>query len=281
MTFLPTTSLKDPGMRSLTTLGAGLLAAAALAAPAGAATLPTVQVTVEDAAIELSGEESLGSGPVRLRLSREGGEPRTVAVLELKEGKKASDIGPLGGLQDASRIERVGKLVAGATVRRGVSSAVSFEARARTYVVVDASDERQARAEFTPAATHSGATFGANDARVQLRDDEISIRPERYLPRRGVISIRNTGTRPHHALALRLKRGDTAADAIRKLKKGAEPVKVGTPYELTGLLSGGTRVDVETHLKRGRYVVASFYAGSGQNARPDIHRGLVASFRVR
>ena len=268
-------------MRSLTTIGAGLIAAAALAAPAGAATVPTVQVTVADAAVKLSGHKDLGSGPVRLKISRDDGEARSIAVIELDEGRKASDIGPLGGLQDASGVEDVGRLVAGVTAEDGVSKAVTFEAKAKTYVVIDASDERQAYAEFKPDVTSSGATFGANDARVDLRDRSIAIRPEAYLPRRGVVKVRNTGSRPHHALALRLSRTTTAQEAKRALKNGREPARVGTPVELTGLLSAGTRVDVETAFRPGRYVLVSFYAGSGANAKPDVHRGLLTSFKVR
>ncbi len=268
-------------MRSLITLGAGLIAAAALAAPAGAATLPTVNVTVQDKAIKLSGHEKLGSGPVRLKLTRDGGDARTLAVVELKDGKKASDIGPLGGLHDASKIEHAGKLVAGLTVKPGVASAVSFETKARTYVVIDATDESEARAEFTPDATNSGATFAANDVRLYLRDDSIKFWPDAYLPRRGVIRIRNTGERPHHALAIRLSQGTTVAEAQRALKRGRSPEQVGTPFEVSGLISGGTRVDVETQLKSGRYVLTSFYAGSGADAKPDIYRGLLTSFKVR
>ena len=268
-------------MRSRVTIGAGLLAAAALAAPAGAASLPTVEVDVGDSAVELSGHEELGSGPVRLRLERDGGDARTIAVIELKEGKKASDVGPLGGLQDVSGIERIGRLVAGITVRPGATPALSFETKARTYVVIDATDEKQAHAEFTPDAQHSGAAFAANDVRLYLRDGSIGLWPDAHLPRRGVIRIRNTGSRPHHALAIRLPGSTSFAEAKRALKTGRSPQQVGKPVDVTGLISGGTRVDVETTLKPGRYVLASFYAGSGANAKPDIYRGLLATARVR
>ena len=255
-------------MRSLITLGAGLIAAAAVAAPAGAATMPTVQVTVEDAAVKLSGHEHLGSGPVRLKVRRSGGEARSIAVIELKDGKAASDLGALGGLRDAAKVERTGRLVAGVTAELGRNRAVTFEAKAKTYVVVDISDERQAYAELKPGVTNSGAAFGANDARVDLRDDAIAIKPEAYLPRRGVVKVRNTGTRAHHAIALRLDRDTTVAEAHRALKKGRAIEKVGTPVELTGVISAGTRVDVETVFKPGRYVLTG-------------GRDLLTSFKVR
>lgn len=38
---------------------------------------------------------------------------------------------------------------------------------------------------------------------------------------------------------------------------------------------------METAFKPGRYVLVSYYAGTGPNARPDIYRGLLTSFRVR
>jgi hypothetical protein len=47
--------------------------------------------------------------------------------------------------------------------------------------------------------------------------------------------------------------------------------------------SGSSRpsVDVERTLKPGRYVLVSFYAGTGATAKPDIYRELLAATKVR
>src|SRR4051794_30222579 len=202
------------------------LAALAVAAPAShAATLPTVDVRVADDAIVLSGHEHVGRGPVRLSFRRDaGGEPRTINVIELKPGRDADDIGLLGGLVDARQVERAGRLVAGITARAGSSVAVSFEARARRYVIIDGSDERQAYAEFQPDVEHSGATLPEAGATVTLRDDAIDV--SGVLPRRGTIRVRNTGSRPHHALAVRLQATTSTTEAATALRKGTSPERV-------------------------------------------------------
>ena len=200
-------------------VGLGLVAAAAMATPSHAAELPTIDVRVADRAVVLDGEENLGRGPIRLNLERNGGgEPRTVVVIELKPGHTAEEIGPLSGLVEAAPVERIRRLVAGITVRPRTETAVSFEARARRYVVIDASTEQQARAEFTPDVQHSGATLPEAEATIDLRDKAIAA--SRYLPRDGVIRVRDTGKRPHHAFAIRLPADKTVQTGIAELRKG-------------------------------------------------------------
>ena len=267
-------------MRLPLIIGAALASLAVAAPTTQAAALPTVNVRVADDAIVLSGHEHLGRGPVRLSFRRDGGrEPRTINVIELKPGHEASDIGPLGGLVDARRVERVGRLVAGITARSETTAAVSFETKARRYVVIDGSDERQAYAEFEPDVEHSGAVLPAADATVTLRDDAITA--PGVLPRRGAIRVRNTGARPHHALAIRLPARTTTGQAAAALRKGTSPERVGDPIDLEALLSAGADIRVERTLKPGRYVLVSFYAGTGATAKPDIYRGLLTATKVR
>ena len=158
---------------------------------------------------------------------------------------------------------------------------MSFETRARRYVVIDASTEQQARAEFTPDVQHSGATMPKADATINLRDDAIAA--SRYLPRDGVIRVRNTGKRPHHAFAIRLPANKTVQTGIAELRKGTSNLEtVGEPTDLASpAIRAGANVGVERKLKPGRYVIVSFYAGTGVNAKPDIYRGLVTTTKVR
>jgi hypothetical protein len=268
-------------MRIRATIGLGLVAAAALATPSQAAGLPTIDVHVADRAVVLDGEDDVGRGPIRLNFKRDGGAgARTVVVVELTPGHTAEEIGPLGGLVDAGPVERVGRLVAGITVRPRTETAVSFDTRARRYVVIDATSEQQARAEFTPAVQHSGATLPRPGATIELRDSAITA--SRYLPRNGDIRVRNTGKRPHHAFAIRMPADKTLQTGIAELRKGTSNLaKVGEPTDLASLLSAGADVEVERRLKPGRYVIVSFYAGTGVNAKPDIYRGLITTTRVR
>jgi hypothetical protein len=98
---------------------------------------------------------------------------------------------------------------------------------ARRYVVIDGSDERQAHAEFAPDVEHSGATLPAPGATVTLRDDAIGV--SGVLPRRGTIRVRNTGSRPHHALAVRLPADTSISEAATALRKGTSPNASANP----------------------------------------------------
>ena len=74
----------------------------------------------------------------------------------------------------------------------------------------------------------------------------------------------------------------TVQQGMAELRNGTINLeKVGQPTDLTSLLSAGADVEIERRLKPGRYIVVSFYAGSGVNAKPDIYRGLVTTTKVR
>jgi hypothetical protein len=251
-------------MRTLRALGSGLAAAAALATSAHAAELPTVDVHVGDRALTLEGADHLGRGPVRLDFEREGGGPRTVVVFELEPGRTAEEIGPLAATS-------IGHVVAAVTVRPRAETAVSFEARARRYVVIDATEEQQRRAEFTPDIQHSGATLPDPDAKIVLRDRSLAI--SRSLPRDGVIRVRNTGRRPHHAFAIRLPAGKTAKEGIAQLRTGTTDLaQVGEPTDFASVVPPEAVLDVERRLKPGRYILVS-YAAMG--------RRVIATTKVR
>lgn len=273
-------------MRILLPLGAGLAAAAALAlsaaAPSPAAALYTVDVRVADTRIQLSDLEAVGRGPIRLKFRRDaGGDPRTVVVVEMKPGRTKADLAgiPFAGLQDVSRIEAVGRLVGGLTVHPRRGGALTIDTLARRYVVVDVTSEAQPMAEFVPETTHGGGTAPKADARITMTGKGFGI--SEYLPRDGAVLVRNRDTRPHHVQAIRLPRRTSLAEAQIALLDGRAIERVGEPVDLAALMSGKTEVTVERRLKPGRYVVASFYAGTGANAKPDVHRGYLSAFKVR
>jgi hypothetical protein len=260
---------------------AGALTLVALASGPAHATpteLPTIDVHVADRAVTLEGEDDVGRGPIRLAFERDGdgdGEPRTLGIVELEPGHTAEEIGSLGALVEASPEERMGRLVAAVSVPSGAATAVSFETRARRYVVIDATNEDQPRAEFEPDVQHSGATLPAADATIELRDRSAGA--SHSLPRNGIIRIRNAGRQPRHLFAVRLPADKTLRQGLAELRRGARDLgRVGEPTDLASLLPADAAVRVERRLKPGRYVLASFHAGTGPGATP-----LLATARVR
>lgn len=269
-----------PSLRPVIALAA-VAATAASAAASTASGTPTLDVRVTDDAVEIARHAPLGPGPVTLALRRDSdGDARTVAVVELAPGRTPRDLAaiPLRGLADASRVAAVGRLVGGTTVARGAGVKITIPARSRRYVVVDVTDEANPSDDFAVAGDRRSHRRRA-DATIVLLDD--AIRLPSALPRDGAIRVRNEGRRPHHALAIRLEPRLGVADALRKLRSGAAPERLGDPVDLMGLLSPGVMADVERPLAPGRYVVVSFHAGSGARAKPDILRGVAGSTRVR
>jgi hypothetical protein len=260
--------------RRLATLA---VASAALLVPSAAyaASAPTVDVDVADHAITVVGAEQIGRGPVRVHMSGESlSDTRTVALVELKRGATAR-----AAEHDLDRLERLGRLVAGANVSADDDYTTTITARAREHLIVDVTAEDGGEARFTVADEANGARLPKSDASIGMRDEGFFLASE--LPADGILRIANQGDRPHQVTAFRLPATTTYAKARRLLLRGGSLERLGTATVLTGLVSAGTVNRVEATLRRGRYLVASLYAPLTQNARPDILRGLVAATRVR
>jgi hypothetical protein len=266
-------------------LSAFALIAAALALPPsanGSPRPPTVEVDAGLQSVVVTGAERLGRGPVRLHLrARRLAAAHTLAVIELKRGLTAGDVraADVARLDDAGEIEELGRLVAGGDVYEYHDHVTTVTARAREYAVVDLTSEERATASFQVGPEASAARLPRATATLAMRDDGF-VAP-RSLPRDGVLRIVNQGERRHQTIAWRLNSRTTLHEAVRGLRAGHDPARYGRPTVLTGLVSGHTVNRVEATLRRGRYVLVSFYSALAPGGRSDIQRGLVATTRVR
>jgi hypothetical protein len=183
------------------------------------------------------------------------------------------------GLADVRALERSATLVSGAIVRPGARFRSTIVATAGRYLVVNYSDERHRYALFSVAGSPRGDLQLPAAPHLRIRDHGYDL-PAR-LERRGLLRVHNAGTRPHHVLAIRIKRGLGDVAAMRRARRGGDLRRIGTPQELLGLVSAGTVNLVDYHLKPGRWLLVSYYGTLLPRTRPDAQRGLIEIVRVR
>jgi hypothetical protein len=199
-----------------------LLIAAAVAAslvgtePAGP---PGVRVHAVDGALYATGNAR--PGPLRIALT--GSQPTSIALVELDPGHTPAKI------TDLDAAERIGRIVAGATVRPGRRYVTTIVARRDLIAVAANGAKTRLRINGYPVT----APPPRADARIVMTDG--GLRVPRSLPSRGVVRIDNAGGRRQRVVALRLR--------------------TGTATELVGAVSAGTTNRVLVRLRPGRYRV--------------------------
>jgi hypothetical protein len=200
-----------------------LFVAAALAAslvgtePAGP---PGVRVHAVDGTLYDTGNAR--PGPLRLTLT--GSQTTSIAIVELDPGHTPAEI------TDLDAAERIGRIVAGATVRPGHTYRTTIVAGQRDLIAVAAGG---AKTRLRINGTRVTVAPPRPDARIVITDD--GFRVPRVLPARGVLRIDNAGERRHHVSAVR--------------------VRAGTRTELVGPVSAGTTNRVRVRLRPGRYLL--------------------------
>ena len=241
------------------TIGAVALAIGAVTpAAAGEVDPPphTVGVEVRPSGLTVRGAAQADPGYTRLRFKVIATSATySLAVIELKPGRTRADVDrmQLGGLHDTSRVEHVGRLVAGATVRGGDAYVTRIVLRDRRYVIVDITHEDQKSTSFRPGGDGTGLRPGHHDAAISVGDDGFA--GATTLPRVGLIRVANRGRQAHSVVALRVRSGVTTAEALRRLRSGEDATRFGRRFELLGAVSGGTVNHVEAWLPRGRYLL--------------------------
>jgi len=287
------TSIPRRRAPALAALTATLLVSATAAANAAT---PSVDVTVRDARIELTGADELNRGPLRLRLSGAALDgARTVAVVALEHGVTRADVrhalehgagaaraaAPVARASEhaLSGLERLGRLVAGGRVSADETHVTTIVAAAGEYAVVDVTAEEGGVSAFTVGAKHNGARVPRSDATIGLRDKGFYL--PSMLPADGVLRISNQGDLVHQATAYRLDRTVGYREAVRAARRGRDLGAYGTATVLTGAISPASVSRVDVSLRRGRYLVVSEYTPFALGAVSDVDRGLVAATRVR
>ncbi len=212
---------------------------------------PGVRVHLEQGALTVSG--AARPGPLRLTLT--GEQTASVAIIELAPGHTAAELGDVAGLEDPAAVERIGRLVAGATVWPDRVYRTTITAHQRDYVAVDVSSEDGPRTTFRVAGAPVAAPLPRADARITMTDDGFDV--PKVLPARGVLRVENAGRLAHHALALRIRAGLSTAEAVRLATHGGRPMAAGTPIDLVGVVSAGTTNRVQVRLRPGRYLLMS------------------------
>ncbi|HEX6021519.1 MAG TPA: hypothetical protein VFZ00_05950 [Solirubrobacter sp.] len=197
-------------------LAAGLAASLVGTEPVGP---PGVRVHYVDEHLYDTG--STRPGPLRLTLT--GSQTTSIAIVELDPGRTTAE------LTDLDSADRVGRVVAGATVRAGRTYRTTIVAR-RDLIALAANG---AKTRLRLNGTRVTVPPPRAAARIVVSDDDLRV-PGR-LPTHGVIRVDNAGTHPHRVVAVRLG--------------------TGAVTELVGPVSAGTTNRVHVRLRPGRYRV--------------------------
>jgi hypothetical protein len=250
------------GLVALATVLGAVVGVSAAQAP-----VPSVTVTVTDAAVTAS-PTPVAPGATRFQfISTAQRAEAGVFLAAVKPGRTAAEAtAALRANPDASF--EIVDIVASVTLPPGAKRGVTAEVKASTnYLLVsDLGKENPAEWSITSLPTGgapTGATAPAPDAEVRMRD--LRFIGDRTLPRRGVVRVRNIGWAPHFAFAARVRR-DARRGAVSRAILGNKERALGrlldfrNSFELTSLLTRGASPDVDvTFNRRGRYVLVCFF----------------------
>ena len=217
---------------------------------------PTIGIEVRQSGLTIRGADAAPAGYTRLRFKVIGtSEAYSLAVIELKPGRTRADVDALQlvSLHDPSRVDPIGRIVSGATVRGGDAVVTRVLLRDRRYVVVDVGHEHQRSAGFRPGAGGPGLRPGHHDAAITVGDDGFA--GATTLPRLGLIRITNRGDDAHGVVAVRIRAGVRTADALQRYRAGEDPSRLGRRFDLLGPVFAGVVNHVESWLARGRYLL--------------------------
>src|SRR3712207_2545080 len=111
---------------------------------------PIVNITINATDMEVVGEESLVSGPVRLRVRVPGRAERAFVLFELKAGvtrEEAERAAPR--IEEPADAERLGRFVASSIINGGDTYETTLTLRDGNYVLIDFTRRAVVRDGFT------------------------------------------------------------------------------------------------------------------------------------
>jgi hypothetical protein len=276
----------------------GLLVAAASLAGCGdnlgdeqaAATLTKLPITATEVGkqLHLSVPKSVPAGLVTVELTNAGKAFHEAQLIRLAPGHTPEDamrVIAAEGSPSPSWID-----VAGGTgpAPPGGKRSATQRLRPGNYMVYDAPFQNEG----------SGLKFGVASFKVEGEADsagqlptavgkieayEYGFRASGLTVGKNMIEFSNTGTEPHHVIAVPYKPGATLAEVRKAFRKtgGAEPPLDYRSVAYTARIDGGTKQITELDLaKAGKYALLCFVSDR-KGGPPHVTQGMVAEITVR
>lgn len=275
-------------MRALkVTLALALVVSAVAAAVVMAqGTPPTVAVVVNgNGNFAVTGADALRAGPTEFALRNATRRDQSLVLVLLKPGVTVEQFTAAARRvrDDPTPLYGLGSFETGAGLTPRGTYATTITLKEGTYVFYDITRQARQGPSFTVGAGPNGATAQQPDATIRMRDYRFSM-PSR-LSRTGRFRFTNVGQDPHFAVAFLLKRSARTGDFVRALRRGQDrriEDDIAGASELVGLVSPGTTNDITFRFnRRGRYVMACFFADRKTRGREHTRLGMVRGFQVR
>ena len=279
--------LNSPRRAALTAalMVGSLLAIGAAPAAAGAATLPTLNVSITKTSITATG--STVSGAVNIVVASEKGLKEPTAVLFLlKPGVSVAEFETFAKskkFSDPNNADKLGSIVLDEEGAPGGTAEAQTVLQPGTYVLLNAEGENPTQ------PTHSSLTIAAAPSPAALpaagaveKTIEFGFRGPTTLKVGEVVRFENEGFLVHMNVAFPVKSKRAAQQAVRLMKEGKEKkvfkLVSGQPFSFYGPLSSGAFQQETITQKPGWYVQACFMAT--QDGRVHTSLGMERAFHI-
>jgi len=257
-------------------------------AASGAATLPTLNVSVSKTAITATGSTVAGAVNIVTTSAKDLKEPATL-LIRLNPGVTPAEFEAFAKskkFSDPNNIAKLGAIVFDAEGTPGATTEVQTDLVAGTYVLLNAEGENPtnpphstltvtpARAGVAPAALPS--------PQAVEKTIEFGFRGPTTLKVGEVVRFENEGFLVHMNIAFPVKSKHAAFEAVRLMKRGQERkvfrLVKGQPFSFYGPVSPGAFQQQTIAAKPGWYVQACFM--NTQDGRVHTSLGMERAFRI-
>jgi hypothetical protein len=276
----------SPPRLAVAALTAGsLLAIGAAPAASGAATLPTLNISVTKTTVAVSGATVSGAVNVVTTAAKGLKEPAAVMFL-LKPGVTAAEFEAFAKSKkfaDPNNATKLGSIVFDAEGKPGGTTEAQTVLQPGTYVVLNAEGENPSNAPHTTVTvTPAPAPAALPAAQAVEKTIEFGFRGPTTLKVGEVVRLENEGFLVHMNVAFPVKSKRAAFEAARFLKEGKEKkvfkLVSGQPFSFYGPLSSGAFQQMTITAKPGWYVQACFM--ETEDGRVHTALGMERAFHI-
>ena len=262
-----------------------LLAIAAAPAASGAATLPTLNVSISKTAITASGATVSGAVNV-VTTSAKGLKEPTAVLFLLKPGVTVAEFEAFAKskkFSDPNNADKLGTIVFDDEGKAGGTTEAQTVLSPGTYVLLNAEGENPTNpAHSTLTITAAPAPAALPAAQAVEKTIEFGFRGPTTLKVGEVVRFENEGFLVHMNIAFPMKSKRAASEAVRFLREGKEKkvfkLVAGQPFGFYGPLSTGAFQQETITAKPGWYIQACFMAT--QNGRVHTSLGMERAFHI-
>ena len=262
-----------------------LLAIGAAPAASGAATLPTLNVSVSKTAISASGSTVSGAVNVVTTAAKGLKEP-AVILFQLKPGVTPAEFEAFAKTKkfsDPNNADKLGSIVFDAEGVPGGTSEAQTVLAPGTYVLLNAEGENPTNPPhsiLTITAAPAPAALPA--AQAVEKTIEFGFRGPTTLKVGEVVRFENEGFLVHMNVAFPVKGKRAAFKAVRLMKEGREKqvfkLVSGQPFSFYGPIGSGAFQQETITQKPGWYIQACFMAT--QDGRVHTSLGMERAFHI-